>query len=82
LIYTAADRLDGFKTLDFPAGWMEMKSASDFVGRPLQPGQLLVMTFSGAAVPFYTITENATNDPTLVVAPAAGSARNLAALVE
>lgn len=82
LFYTASDRLDGFKTLNFPAGWMEMKSASDFVGRALQPGQSMVMTFSGAAVPFYTITENATNDPTLVLAPAAGSTRNLAALVE
>jgi hypothetical protein len=82
LIYTASDRLDGFKNLSFPAGWMEMKSASDFIGRALEPGQLLVMTFSGAAVPFYTITENATNDPTLVLAPAVGSTRNLATFVE
>lgn len=82
LIYTAADRLDGFKTLTFAPGWMEMKSASDFVGRALAPGQSLVLTFSGASVPFYTITENATNDPTLVLAPAVGSTRSLAAFVE
>ncbi|MEO8378037.1 MAG: hypothetical protein ABI779_00090 [Acidobacteriota bacterium] len=69
IILNAAGRPEGLRNLTFPAGWMEMKSASDFAGRALTPGQSLSISVFGAAVPFYTITENATNDPTLVLGP-------------
>lgn len=83
LIYRADGRLDGFKNLTFAPGWMEMKSANDFVSKTLEPGGQLIINASGAAVPFYTITENATNDPTLVLAPAvAGSTRDLSKFVD
>jgi hypothetical protein len=69
IILNAAGRPEGLRNFTYPAGWMEMKSASDFVGRTLTPGQSLTISVFGAAVAFYTITENATNDPTLVLGP-------------
>jgi hypothetical protein len=82
LIRRADGRLDGLRQLRFPAGWMEMKSANDFIGAVLQPGDQVTLSFSGAAVPFYTITENQTNDPTLVIAPAEGTTRNVGNYVD
>ncbi|HYC89983.1 MAG TPA: hypothetical protein VEO54_12280 [Thermoanaerobaculia bacterium] len=82
LIRRADGRLDGLRTLRFPAGWMEMKAAADFIGATLNPGDQVTLTFNGAAVPFYTITENATNDPTLIVAPANGTTRNVGNYVD
>lgn len=82
IIRRADGRLDGLRTRNFPAGWMEMKSASDFVGVALQPGDQVTLSFNGAAVPFYTITENRTNDPTLVIAPAEGTSRNVGNYVD
>ena len=64
LIRRADGRLDGLRTLRFPAGWMEMKAASDFIGATLNAGDQVTLSFNGSAVPFHTITENATNDPT------------------
>jgi hypothetical protein len=69
IFLTSEGRPNGLRNLSFPAGWMEMKHINDFVGRAMEPGQSVALTFSGAVVPFYTITENATNDPTLVLGP-------------
>lgn len=69
LIYNAENRLSGLREKTFPAGWMEMKSASEFMERLMLPGERLLFAFDGAAVPFYTVTENATNDPTLILGP-------------
>ena len=79
IIRRADGRLDGLRTLNFPAGWMEMKSLADFIGGSitLQPGDQVNLSFTGAAIPFYTITENQTNDPTLVIAPPEGTTRNV-----
>ena len=82
IIRRADGRLDGLRTLRFPAGWMEMKAASDFIGATLNPGDQVTLSFNGSAVPFYTITENATNDPTLVIAPAEGTSRNVGNYVD
>ena len=82
IVRRADGRLDGLHTLRFPAGWMEMKSAADFIGAALNPGDQVTLSFNGAAVPFYTITENATNDPTLVIAPANGTSRNVGNYVD
>lgn len=69
LIYGADGRLRDFVDVAFPANYTVMTSASDFVRRPLVPGDAVTLTFSGSAIPFHTITDNSTNDPTLVVAP-------------
>ena len=82
IIRRADGRLDGLRTLNFPAGWMELKAATDFIGAALQPGDQVTLSFSGSAVPFYTITENQTNDPTLVVAPAEGTRRTVGNYVD
>jgi hypothetical protein len=82
IVLTADGRPNGLKTLTFPAGWMEMKSASDFLGRALEPGQSVAISVSGAAVMFYTITENATNDPTLVLGPTRGTPTDLSRFVD
>jgi hypothetical protein len=82
IIRRADGRLDGLRTLRFPAGWMEMKAASDFIGATLNPGDQVTLSFNGASVPFYTITENRTNDPTLIVAPAEGASRNVGSYID
>jgi hypothetical protein len=82
IIRRADGRLDGLRELRFPAGWMEMKSASDFVGATFQAGDQVTLSFNGASVPFYTITENRTNDPTLVLAPAEGTSRNVGTYID
>jgi hypothetical protein len=82
IIRRADGRLDGLRTLNFPAGWMEMKAANDFIGAVLLPGDQVTLSFNGASVAFYTITENQTNDPTLVVSPAEGVTRNVGNYVD
>jgi hypothetical protein len=82
VIRRADGRLDGLRTRTFPAGWMEMKSAADFIGTALNPGDQVTLSFNGAAVPFYPSTENATNDPTLVIVPAEGTSRNVGNYVD
>jgi hypothetical protein len=69
-IYSAEGTLLALQTGTFPADWMQMTSASDLAKRTLTPGMWLEVAFDGAVIPFYTVTENRTNDPTLVVAPA------------
>ncbi|MBV8519932.1 MAG: hypothetical protein JO197_21250 [Acidobacteria bacterium] len=69
-VYAADGRLLALETGTFPADWMQMTSASDLAKRALAPGMWLEVAFGGAVIPFYTVTENRTNDPTLVVAPA------------
>lgn len=69
LIYGADGRLRDFVDLPFPAQYTVMSSAADFVRRPMGPGDSVTLTFSGSAIPFYTITDNSTHDPTLVVPP-------------
>lgn len=68
LIYSAEGRLRDLRDRSFPAGWMQMTSAAEFAGTPLLPGESMTLLLTGAVIPFYTITENATNDPTLIVA--------------
>jgi hypothetical protein len=82
IVRRADGRLDGIRSLSFPAGWMEMKSISDFIGVVLAPGDQVTFSYTGAAVPFYTITENLTNDPTLVVPPAQGTTRDVGSYVD
>ncbi|HVG25824.1 MAG TPA: hypothetical protein VND45_16830, partial [Thermoanaerobaculia bacterium] len=77
IVRRADGRLDGLRTLRFPAGWMELKAASDFIGIVLQPGDQVLFSYNGSAVPFYSITENRTNDATVVVLPAEGTTRNV-----
>ena len=82
LIYNAVGTLIAFRDVTYPAGWMQMTSASDFAGRPLGPGQMVQVQFTGAVIPFHTVTENSTNDPTLVVVSPRPSSKNVGAYVD
>ena len=84
VVFQRADgRLDGLFNRTFPAGWTEMTAASDFLGgKALEPGHLLTIAIEGSAIPFYTITENRTNDPTLIVPPPDGASREVGEFVD
>ena len=82
LIYNTAGILIAFRDATFPAGWMQMTSINDFAGRVLGPGQSLQATFTGSVIPFYTVTENSTNDPTLIVVSPRSSTKNVGAYVD
>lgn len=51
----------------FLAGEMVMGSPEAVYGIALEPGEVLVVSFSRAIIPFYTLTDNRTNDPFLYV---------------
>ena len=82
LIYNAVGTLVSFRDVTYPAGWMQMTSASDFAGRTLGPGQVVQVQFTGAVIPFHTVTENSTNDPTLVVVSPRPPSKNVGAYVD
>jgi hypothetical protein len=69
-IYGTDGRLRDFTELSFPAQYTLLASAADFLHKALAPGESVTLSFGGSAIPFYTITDNTTNDPTLVVPPA------------
>ncbi|HYR28262.1 MAG TPA: hypothetical protein VEU30_07325 [Thermoanaerobaculia bacterium] len=81
-VYNAAGQLLSFNDVSYPAGWMQMTSADAFVGKTLGKGQRVQVSFTGAAIPFHTVTENSTNDPTLVVVSPRVSSRNVGAYVD
>jgi hypothetical protein len=79
--YSAAGKLLGFRDVSFPAGWTMMTSATDLSREVLTPGASVTLLVDGSAVAFYTVTENQTNDPTVILAPAAPQSRNVALFV-
>lgn len=82
LIVGADGRLLSFHDVTYPSGWMQMTSASDFVGKTLTKGQVVQVQFNGSVIPFYTVTENSTNDPTLIVVSPRTSTKNVGAYVD
>lgn len=84
VVFQRADgRLDGTFSRTFPAGYMEMTAVSAFFGgKALEPGHLLAIAIEGSAIPFYTITENKTNDPTLIVPRPDGTTRDVGEFVD
>jgi hypothetical protein len=51
----------------FAAGETAFGSPEAVYGVSLEPGESLVLTFTRAMIPFYTLTDNRTNDPFLYV---------------
>lgn len=82
LINGADGRLRDFRELRFPAGWMQMTGASELAGSELKVGETMTLNFTGTVVPFYTLTENRTNDPTLIVADPRTRSLNVGAYVD
>ncbi|HSP16723.1 MAG TPA: hypothetical protein VLV78_18395 [Thermoanaerobaculia bacterium] len=68
LIYGLGGRLRDFVDLSWPAGYTIVAPVSQVIGRDVVAGESVQIFFDGAAIPFYTVTENRTNDPELFVA--------------
>jgi hypothetical protein len=68
LIYGLGGRLRDFTDVSWPAGYTIVGPVSQIIGREVAAGETIQMFFEGAAIPFYTRTENRTNDPELFVA--------------
>lgn len=75
-------QLLSFHDVSYPAGWTQMSSANDFTGKTLQKGQLVQVHFDGSVIPFHTVTENSTNDPTLIVVSPRVTSKNVGAYVD
>jgi hypothetical protein len=66
LIYGLDGRVRALKNISFPADYFALIPATQFLG-DVVPGETVTIAFDGSVVPFYTITENATNDPAVVL---------------
>ena len=83
VLITGVDgRLRDFRELRFPAGWMQMTGAAELAGSELKQGESMTLSFGGAVVPFYTLTENRTNDPMLFVAEPTSKSLNVGKYVD
>ncbi len=69
LIYGTDGRVRDFRSLAWPADYMTLGTVSQFINTPVAPGESVTIFFDGAAIPFYTRTENHTNDPELFIPP-------------
>ena len=81
-VENAEGTLLSFHDVTYPAGWMQMTPLGAFVGKPLQKGYVVTVAFNGSVIPFHTVTENSTNDPSLIVVPPRVSTRNVGAYVD
>ena len=82
LIHGRDGRLRLFKDLSFPAEYVTLTAAAQFLGTTIAAGDSLTLIPNGSAIVFHTVTENRTNDPTLVVAPARGTPNNVGGYID
>ena len=82
LIFGADGRLQSFFDRSYFAGWMQMTSVAAFIGRDLAAGESFQVFFDGSAIPFYTLTENRTNDPTVIIATPGSTSTNVGAYID
>jgi hypothetical protein len=66
LIFDASGQVRALKSLNLGKETLTFAAASQLFGE-LAVGETVSMSFDGSVVPFYTITENATNDPAVIV---------------
>ncbi|HEX7421236.1 MAG TPA: hypothetical protein VF505_15205 [Thermoanaerobaculia bacterium] len=81
LVYGTNGRLRTFRNLAWPADYTILGPIAQVIGVPVDPGESVSIFFEGAAIPFYTRTENRTNDPELFVG-SGGKPANVGAYVE
>ncbi len=67
LVYGTDKRLREFRAATYPADYMTMGNVAQMIGRDLAAGESFTILFDGAVIPFYTITENRTNDPAVFI---------------
>jgi hypothetical protein len=66
LAFDATGHVKSLQTFPFPGDYFTLVPASQLAG-PLAPGETFTLSFSGSVIPFYTLTENGTNDPAVVI---------------
>jgi hypothetical protein len=66
LAFDNTGHVKSLKTFPFPGDYFTLVPASQLVGE-LGPGETFTLSFSGSVIPFYTLTENGTNDPAVVI---------------
>jgi hypothetical protein len=71
--YDATGHVKDLKTLTYPADYFTLIPSTQLVGE-LAPGETFTLNFTGSIIPFYTLTENGTNDPEVLI-PRATSAK-------
>jgi hypothetical protein len=62
----AADGNITEKVVDYPPDFIFLQAADQFFGKPVNPGDSIVVNMTGdnvVAIPFHTFTDNSTNDP-------------------
>lgn len=73
LIYGTDGRLRDFADLYWPADYTILAPVDRILGKSVAPGEMVIVYYTGSAIPFYTVTENRTNDPEVFVARPAQS---------
>jgi len=81
LIYGVGGRLRDFRNLAWPADYTAFGSIAQLLGVDLQPGESVSIFFDGAVIPFYTRTENRTNDPEFFI-PRPASSNDVGSFIE
>jgi hypothetical protein len=81
LVYGTNGHLRTFRNLAWPADYTILGTVAQVIGLAVDPGESVSIFFEGAAIPFYTRTENRTNDPDLFVG-SGGKPGNVGAYVE
>ena len=66
LAFDNTGHVKSLKTFPLPADYFTLVPASQLVGE-LAAGETFTLSFSGSVIPFYTLTENGTNDPAVVI---------------
>jgi hypothetical protein len=66
LIYTLGGQLRALKTATYPADYFTLIPASQLLG-DVAAGETFTLSFDGSVIPFYTLTDNGTNDPAVVI---------------
>jgi hypothetical protein len=62
----AADGNITEKVIDYPPDYTFLQAADQFFGKPVNPGDSIVVNMTGdnvIAIPFHTFTDNSSNDP-------------------
>lgn len=72
LIFDSAGHVKDLRTTAYPADYFALIPSTQLVGE-LAPGETFTLSFAGSVIPFYTLTENGTNDPAVVIPRTFGS---------
>jgi hypothetical protein len=82
ILYDVNGRIRRFHDFTIPSGTMVMNPVETVLAGQVFPGERIVFLPAAAVVPFYTITDNRSNDPALFIAPVNPSTANVGNYVQ